>query len=101
MSRRSAPAAVSASASTPRTLSATTISPSARSSNARRRASFAGVTSGEVISRLPMPPPVSRSASPIVATALPIAPAPSWRLATSTDLCVLACGRSATPWRSQ
>src|SRR5690606_27895215 len=98
--RRSLPATAALSASTPSTLSATTISPSARSSSARKRASLAGVASGEVIRRLPMPPSVRRSASPMVATALPIAPAASWRRATSTDLWVLACGLSATPCRS-
>src|SRR5215469_2866883 len=37
------------------------------------------------------------SASPIVATVSPAAPWSSWRRATSADLWVLACGRSAIP----
>src|SRR5665213_279213 len=44
-----------------------------------------------------MPPETMISASPSVAQLMPSAPAATWRSAMRTDLCVLACGLSATP----
>src|SRR5690606_1580852 len=44
-----------------------------------------------------MPALARCSTSDTVAQAMPAAPAASCLLAISTDLCVLACGRSATP----
>ena len=49
------------------------------------------------MNRSSTPPPAKTSASPIVATVRPTAPAASWRRPNSRLLCVLACGRSATP----
>ena len=61
------------------------------------RAIFASVTCGEVMCTPATPPRTITSASPKVAQQMPSAPAAIWRRAIASDLCVLACGRSAMP----
>src|SRR6185437_8642744 len=61
------------------------------------RATLGGATCGEVICTPGTPPATITSASPSVAQQMPSAPAAACISAMRRDLCVLACGRSATP----
>ena len=99
---RRAPGAAGRSAARPRPAgrrcagsSATTTRPVARAFSAASRSSFGAVTT-EVNSITPgMPASAITSASASVAQQTPMPPAAIWRRAMSTDLWILATGRSA------
>ena len=97
LSERSRTAA--ASAATLAGLSTATMRSPIRLLSAISRSIAGADTTGEVIRIDSTPPDASTSASPSFAQHRPIAPASSCMRAIARLLCVLACGRSATPAR--